>query len=97
MTEITAIRTNAAGQPYLTEPPAIGFVHIAYQDFDADDLDGTQNSLWATEERHMVNGINQLYGTSFNWGDLEGMDIEFFKYFQHTATDRFLGVGESFI
>lgn len=72
------IRTDNEDAPYLDKRPADGILHAAYQEYEIDDIGGDYSKIYSTDERHMVNGINSIYGTSYNWGDLRGKEVEFF-------------------
>ena len=72
------LRTDNEGVVYLNESPASTMLHSAYQEYDIDSIGTTYTKLFSTDERHIVNGINNLYGTSYNWGDLRGNEVEFF-------------------
>lgn len=73
------IRRDSTDAVYMLETPAEGILHIAYQTVNRDDIGTRYHTLYAENERHLVNGINSLYGTSFNWGDMEGETLSFFN------------------
>ena len=72
------LRKDNTGSTYLDDIPAIDILHSAYQDYDLDSIGTTHRMLFSTDERHLVNGINTLYHTTHNWGDLRGKEVEFF-------------------
>ena len=73
------IRLDINGEPYFDKLPASNMAHPAFQNITIDEVGETYNVLFSTDERQMVNGINHLYGTTFNWGDLKGKSVEFFN------------------
>ena len=73
------IKTDINGVPYLSQIPAGNILHIAFQNINKEDIGSPYTILYATNERHMVNGINHLYGTNFTWAELENIPHEFFN------------------
>lgn len=73
------IRKDSTDVAYMTTAPAEGILHIAYQTVNRDDIGTTYHTLYAENERHLVNGINSLYNTSFTWGDMEDETLAFFN------------------
>lgn len=93
------VRLDNDGKPYLSEKPASTIVHIAYQHFSALDIGVKYTTLFATEERQMVNGINSLFGTNFTWGRLDSKTHDFFNPVSKDPFIRlrFSNVGEFYV
>ena len=73
------IRLDSEGNPYLTDKPAQHIAHVVYQKVNANNVGSVFTTLYATQERDMVNGINHLYDTAFTWAELENGPHEFFN------------------
>ena len=78
MLDSGTIRTDTNDVPYLKDTPNDKVVHVAYQNFSVSDIGSKYTTLYATEEKHMVSGINKLLMTRYQWDDLVGKTIEFF-------------------
>ena len=93
------IRLDSNGAPYLSEKPSSNMVHITYQHFSALDIGVKYTTLFATEERDMVNGINSLFGTNFTWGRLDSKTHDFFNPVSKDPFIRlrFSNVGEFYV
>ena len=93
------VRLDNDGKPYLSEKPASTIVHIAYQHFSALDIGVKYTTLFATEKRQMVNGINSLFGTNFTWGRLDSKTHDFFNPISKDPFIRlrFSNVGEFYV
>ena len=93
------IRLDSDGKPYLSEKPASNIVHIVYQHFSALDIGVKYSALFTTDERQMVNGINNLFGTNFTWGRLDNKTHDFFNPVSKDPFIRlrFSNVGEFYV
>lgn len=74
-----SIRKNSSGEDYLTKTPQDKNVHIAYQNFSVEDIGDLYTVMFATEEKHMVSAINNMFRTSYTWTNMVGKTIEFFN------------------
>ena len=79
MADTGSIRKDSSGEDYLTKTPQNQNVHIAYQNFSVEDIGDLYTVMFATEEKHMVSAINNMFRTSYTWTNLVGKTIEFFN------------------
>lgn len=79
MPDSGTIRNDTDGTPYLSDLPNDKTVHIAYQNLSMSDLGWKYTVAFATEEKHMVSGINNMFATRYQWVDLVNKTVEFFS------------------
>ena len=73
------IKVDENNVPYMNKKPVEKMVHVLHQHFSALEVGTKYTCLFSTDERHMVNGINNLYGTDFTWNKLDSKTHEFFN------------------
>ena len=73
------IKVDENNVPYMNKKPVEKMVHVLHQHFSALEVGTKYTCLFSTDERHMVNGINDLYGTDFTWNKLDSKTHEFFN------------------
>lgn len=79
MADTGSIRKDSSGEDYLTKTPLDKNIHIAYQNFSLESINHPYTVMFATEEKHMVSAINNMFKTSYTWSNMVDKTIEFFS------------------